>query len=250
MKLKLLSLLPFVLLSSCTIINGYNYEDDGFVALSDNSVTLNNIKNVTVDWVNGSISLEQSEEDYLFLSETRTDYPLYYKVTNETLTIKLAKSGMPSRIINKMDKKLYLVLPKEFGELQLDTVDTYVNSYTDLTIDKAVLNNVNGYFGTQTYHAKETELNGVGTSYSFSYLSVKTENSINLEINTVQSDINIGFDKVDGFDIKWTGVQSTYSTDYGDMYSFGAERIKINFKGVKSNLSMFTVYRYEPAEGE
>ena len=250
MKLKLLSLLPFVLLTSCTTINGYNYEEDGFIALSDNNIKLDNVKNVIVDWVNGSVSLEQSEEDYLFLTETKTDYPLYYKVTNETLTIKLVKSGMPSRILNKLEKNLYLVLPKEFGDIQLDTVDTYISSYTDITINKATLNNVNGYFGTQTYHAKETYLNGVGTSYSFSYYQVKLEERVDLNVNTVNADINIGFAKEDGYEIKWAGVQSTFSSDYGSMYSFGAGRMKIDFNGVKSNLSLFTFYRPVPVEGE
>lgn len=248
MEFRFLTILPFVLLTSCTVIDGYKYDAEGFVELDGQNLTLDDINSVTVDWVNGSVYFEQSDADYLSLRESITDYPLYYKVDNGALTIRLTKSGMPSRIVNKMDKTLYVYLPESINYLKLDTVDTYVSIYAEVHLNKAEFNTVNGYVGTQTYKARETKINSVGTSYSFAR-SVPYENEdINYYISAVQSDINMGVKKEDGFDVKWNATQSTFSNDKNNQYQFGEKRNKIEFNGVKSNLSIYNTYEYYEGE--
>ena len=218
MKLRFLTILPFVLLTSCTVIDGYKYDAEGFVELDGQNLTLDDINSVTVDWVNGSVYFEQSDADYLSLRESITDYPLYYKVDNGALTIRLTKSGMPSRIVNKMDKALTVYLPESIDYLKVDTVDTFVGVYMEVHLDKAEFNTVNGYVGTQTYKARNTKISSVGTSYSFSRL-ISYENERNsFNISAVNSDVNMGFKKDDGFDVRWNATQSTFTNDINNQY--------------------------------
>lgn len=238
MRLKLLAVLPFILLTSCSINDDFKYESEGYQKLEiGNTCQIDDVKNVDIDWVNGSIFVNETENDYISFYETQAEVPLYYKVDNATLYIKLAKSGMPARIINRLEKSLYIDLPIDTNNINMKTVDTYVNLNPSTNVNEVSINSVNGYYNIPKMFAHILNISAVNTSY-FTRLYPYPEEIFTVNLDLVNADIEIGYKGECGYAVNWSGINSTFESAL-DEYKIGQEQLKINFDGVNSRLYVF-----------
>ena len=247
--LRLLAIIPVVLLTGCSI-DDYTYDEEGYVKLDSDSLELDDITSLDVDWINGDISIGYSSLDVLNVRESDSDYPLYYKITDHNLSIKLAKNGMPSRIINKIDKTLSIALPPTFDKLTVNAVNTYVSVYSYTKINTGVFNLVDGSFNSYIYAAKETVIDAVNNPFYFSFVDTIMENSTvldhNMKISAVSSNITMGISLDNGYEVDWTAVDCHFVAPYQNEKSLGEKKLKIAYNGVRSNLvlNVFDDYAY------
>lgn len=259
MKLRILAILPILLLSSCDIVDGYNYADEGYQKYSGEVTDFTDIENINVDWLNGSVSIGQNYDNIVSFYENDSDYPLYYKVDGKELNIKVVKSGMTSRHLKKLDKSLYLSLPAFTNKLTVSTVDTSIQMYGNVEVESGSFNTVNGYFSAEKYCAKSTKINSVETSYYFTYMKCPNSELIKstpddepsdapvylkheVDIDAVSASIQIGVDKINGYKVNCSGVKWDFQGLNGGKKNYGDELLEIDFDGVSSSLSLFTNY--------
>ena len=241
-RIKLLGLLPILLLSSCSLYNDYVYNDEGYAPLSDYSLDLTNIKNLDLNWVGGYISIYQDPEATPSISETRSEYPLYYKIDNDTLSIKFVRPHLPTRILNTLSKDLYIYLPLTFSSLRVEAVSSSIYMRA-VEIDEGSFDLVNTPLNAYYYVANKTRIDAVSSEVNFSPLvCYKNDESAYLEhkvdINAIQSSIGLGFAKDCGYIVSWDGIRCTYYSDYNNQKEYGNKLVKVDFEGVKSTLNM------------
>lgn len=93
----------------------YKYDNGGNFTAGD--TTLNSsIKNLDIDWVTGSVTVEYHDEDTVIVKETSNvsldnDTKLRWQLEGDTLTVKFAKSG--ARIKSNTEKHIVITLPAD-----------------------------------------------------------------------------------------------------------------------------------------
>ena len=246
MKAKILAVIPILLLTSCDFYNHYIYDDEGYQRFDGTLLELEGINKLDVGWVNGSVSIVQSDRDFLTAGESSSKYPFYYKIEEGCLSIKLAQSRLPSRIVNKLDKSLYVYLPVSFEEINVDAVNSSVYANV-IDIKKDRYNCVRSTFSAERILAHETDFNLVSTNCYVSYMECYKEENIKqkVSIDAVESEVTFGVDYVAGYIVDWDGIRSTFTSDNKNQKRFGKEKLNIDFDGVKSSLHLNEYYVFE-----
>lgn len=173
----------------------YNYDNanaytKGGAELSSDQT----IKEIEIDWLEGSVEISQGYVNTVTFSETGSDlsdaYQLRYKVENNVLTIKFCKSGVDSA--KAKSKALVVVLP---GDLRLDEVsintvsaDVSTNTLKSNNIDiETVSGNVNATNCSATDVEIETVSGNVKVSGDVANIDVNsTSGVIDCNVSTLR----------------------------------------------------------------
>ena len=93
----------------------YEYNETDFIALSELSTCVDDIKNINIDWPKGNVAIQKDENLNVCIeitSDTDLDNELYltrYKITDNTLFIKYCANGV--NIGDFKEKSLKLIVP-------------------------------------------------------------------------------------------------------------------------------------------
>lgn len=265
-KLALLLFAPIMTLASCGVAISYN--EKGYVALEDTSLSLDGITNVDVKWINGSVNVSQGTDSSFSLKETETEYPLYYKIeTNivdkkeeKTIYIKVAQSGISNAIINKLNKDLEITLPSSLDSLYLDSVNCSVSLKGDINVKNGKFNAVNGIINADHYQAENTRFETVNASISINHLDYKTvttdaticsddsgsnvckvekiegKNYVNFDV--INASITMNIDEEDGYLIGTNSINGSFTSEFGTEGHYGPAKITINVDVVNGNVKI------------
>lgn len=120
--------------------SGWSYENSDKYSAGSASLPADKIKNIEVNWGNGSVTLTATEDEKLSVSETskkklKTDEQLHYYLNGDTLIIqyRASKKNPFLNWSNNLGKKLEIQIPKETAS-RLETVITDGVS-SDIQID-------------------------------------------------------------------------------------------------------------------
>lgn len=257
-RIKSLLLLPVLFTLGCSISGDYKYDDTGYQVLDGASLSLDNIHNVEVNWVNGNVYCSQSAETTITVSETESEYPLYYKIKDDELSIQLTKSGTSSRVIDKLNKDLTLSLPASLYTLSMNLVKTKANFDGNVAMNKGEFNIVDGKCSFETYAASESnfkitnadlDIKCLDVSYSqknimltdgeggYQLLGEPQEHKI--DINVVNASIKVGINSEIGYKLDWTQVNSRFICEYGEnRYDYGNKLINLDVNAVNADFKI------------
>ena len=247
-KLKRLLLFPALLTMGCETT--YHYDDKGYQALEGGSLSLNDIHKLEVNWAGGNIACVQGQDEALVLLESQTDYPLYYKIEDDALTIHYAKNGTSSRAIDKLNKDLTIALPASLSELTLDTVNANVKMTGSISINKGKFNAVNGNYTFEAYAADESDFNLVNTILVISHLDVhyltpEEEFSLpspvehKIDMNVTDGEVRVAIEDIVGYKVEWEAINSSFISEFGaNNKEAGMQCIKIDYKAVNSDFKI------------
>lgn len=254
-RIKTLGLVPVLLLTSCDFYNHYVYDSEGYTPLEGTMDIFSDVTKLDLSWVGGYISITQDIEDELTISETSTDFHLYYKVNDGCLSIKYVQSGLPMRVFNKLEKNISIRLPLSFESLKVDTVSSTI-SMGAVGVTTGSFNIIDGSLSAYYYFAKKTDIDCVNASLYFSPISFieNTDGSYNaheVDIDAVQSDATVYYFRKHGYAVDFDGVKCRYTSELNNQKEYGDKLLKIKFDGVRSDLSMHEYYNdnENPEEG-
>ena len=239
-KYTLLLLLP-LLFTSCSDspYDDFVYANEGYIKLEGSSLELDNITDLTVDWINGSISCVQGNSSLLSFSESTSDYPLYYRIIDNSLTIKVAESGTSSRVISNLNKDLTLTVPSLFNGLNIEAIKTKVEIKNEFTIKDGTFSMVDASLVIDHYRSAKTAFNLVNVPLTINHLDIdKDKNYSSTSLNIVNRNATIGIKEENGYHIDWSGVNSTFASEYEDEKDYGDHKVRMGCKVVNGKVNI------------
>lgn len=133
---------------------GWNYPESGKYTAGPASLAAGKIKNINVNWLDGSVTLTAADTSQVTVKETsnkklRKEEQLHYYLKGDTLLIEYRGPGknIISAFGSGLSKKLEIQIPREhassLGEILVDGVSSDI-SLDDLKTKKLSLDNVSG----------------------------------------------------------------------------------------------------------
>lgn len=250
----------FIFLMALSGCSGITYNTLGYKPLEGSDVSFEGINSLSVDWINGSVIIEQGDNNKALVNESESEYPLYYKVNNQKLFIEVAKSGTSSAIINKLNKDLHIVVPSFLNYLYVSAVNASLYLKGDVTIEKGTFKTVNGNIKMDHYKASESSFDGVnnnieianidyaiaeqkdiciiqeGTSECVQPEPVAVEHTVNMDL--VNCVVNMGISSKVGYEYYYSSINSFVTSDFGDDASYKPDLIRLNLDLVNSSIKI------------
>ena len=240
MKKRFLFILPALLLSGCVVEGTYNYDNsEKFkeyvepLTIQQEGVTYTKLN---VGWLSGEVDI--TEGDAFTVKETnvneKSEYlPLYYFIDGETVNLQYCKSGTASNKTNNNSKKLEITIPSSVDYINLDLVSA-VYKVDALDVKELSFDVVSGVGTVNINTAEEVKLNSVSGGLDF-----KLKDSTGLktiDIDMVSGNVQLYFDGVRGYDLKFDTVSGSVSKDFVTPEDESLEKFKINFDSVSGTL--------------
>lgn len=206
---KILSVILLVsciaVLAGCAGGNGgskYTYEDENSYRTGGTAIT-DLIRTIEIDWYGGSVSVAYHDGDTVEFSETSENelteaMTLRYKVTDEALVIKYAKSG--TRLSSDHKKSLTVYIPKgtALRDVEIETVSADI-SVDHLTAAQTEIKTVSGSIDMKYMSILGTaDITSVSGTINASFASALT----GLYIETVSGSASAVVNKTEEFDIE------------------------------------------------
>lgn len=186
---------------------GWSYPESSKYTAGPAKLPADKIKNINVDWLDGSVTLTTADTDKLTVNETSrqklsADKQLHYYLKDDTLLIQYrgATKNLISTFSNGLSKKLEIQIPKKyaasFREIVVDGVSSDL-SLENLKAEKLYLDSVSGditlkNIKTDTLTADTTSgsLDSTALIVTTSAVTNTTSGSVSLEgtINDIQHD--------------------------------------------------------------
>lgn len=152
---------------------------------------MEDLKELTVDWISGSVTIELSDGDKVCIQETadasiREKDALRYGVSGNKLRIQACKKNY----VGKLPRKdLLIVLPRSLAaglkELEIDTVSASVSAY-ELHLDELEIDSVSGKVDFQDVVAEEARFDTVSGDVTLRDCSVDS-----LHMNSVSARLSV-----------------------------------------------------------
>lgn len=199
----LTGVLVFGLVNGFTSINcslgGYHYSNSSTyeIAKEEVSFSSSDIKSVEINWVGGSVNVEETSEDTIRVQETYSektgkneDNLMRYRVRNHQLTIQFCKSKWFINQSVRNDKTLTLYLPTQLYEkVEIATINANIdvqgkesNVYYPLKIDS-----VSGNICITQAHLSRLDIENVSGRIDVSKLFCKND----IDIDTVSGSVSL-----------------------------------------------------------
>ena len=240
---KCLLILPALSIAACSIKSDYQYDTTGYQAIEGASLSLENVHHVEVNWLNGNLYCSQSQSESLAIVESESEYPMYYKIKDDKLTIQFAKSGLSSRVIDNLNKDLTLALPASLTSLSVNLAKVKAEMTGKIAISKGQFNLADGQCSFETYDADESDFNLVNTNLEIKRVDVNYQSNEpqkhEMDINVVNASIKFGIDSEIGYKLDWKQVNSRFICEYGDNnYEVGNKLINLDIDAVNTDFKI------------
>ena len=200
--------------AAASIGNMFNYENESAYSIGGASVSATEINSLSVDWVNGSITINPSTDgsDTITFSEigqTNEDLTLRYLVDNGTLKIKFCKSHTTIKSLKNLNKDLMITVPqKVWSELDIDSVSAEININSQ-TASKLEIDNVSGLI-TAKGEFKNIDIDNVSGNAVIS----NTASNGSYDIDTVSGDFTLAFPQnISGFAVNYDSVSGDVNAE-------------------------------------
>lgn len=203
--------IPFLSFSS------FQYANEEKYTVGDNSITADQLKELDINWVSGSITLEAYDGDTIEITETcdsdiSSDDRVRSCYENGVLTIQFRKSTFLLFGTQASGKNLKIRIPKALAEgienLSLDSVSSE-NSITGLSVKHCDIDTVSGdltFDGT----LQNLELDTVSGKCRIS--SQKAPD--NIEADSVSGDVTLKIPGDSGFTAEQDGVSGNFNSEF------------------------------------
>lgn len=231
----------------------YTYDNENDYIAGSSVVISEQITNIDVDWISGSVKIIAHDSDKIKCEESASDpieekYQLRYRVKGDTLYIKPCKSMRTFNKIPYKDLKIYIPydLASAMNEIDVETASAEI-SLTEITareldlstasgdvwLEKCSavdinLENVSGYINLTETNADKVEAEFVSSNIEIMgtvgrlsvesvsgnvYLDSDTAPNI-VDISTVSGDIKFEIPENDGFSIELDSVSGKVTSDF------------------------------------
>lgn len=200
---------------------GHDFLKDGTVS-DQGSVKASKIRNIEIDWVSGSITIQSGDTDQIVFSETSSDSQkntMVWNQTGDTLKIQFRQSrGLFGISINdEKPKDLTITIPKDWvgNELSIDSVSAKVN-VADINIKELDLDTVSGSIDL-TGSVTNVELDSVSASCTLN-LSAGVKS---IDMNCLSAELTVFLPENQGFTAEVDGLDGDITTDFSVTTSNG-----------------------------
>lgn len=172
---------------------------------SSGQVSASEVRNLHIEWVNGSITIQPGDTDVISFSESgiyAEDEQMVWKQSGDTLTIQFSKPQVFLGIAFNSSKDLVVLVPRDWqaNDLDIESVSAKIE-VSDLTASEIDLENVSGtcYFTNCTTSDLSVETVSGNVTYEgiFSTMDCSTV-SANCTLNALSNPRELSLDSVSG----------------------------------------------------
>lgn len=226
------------------------------------SVDADQVSDLKIEWVAGSITIIPGDTEQIEFSETGNDEkPMVWKQAGNKLLIQFCE--FPHRVyfghpFNDYSKDLVITVPKDWlaHEVEIDAASANV-TISDLTVTEIDVNTVSGECDLNNCVVEDLSMESVsgninfaGSLGSLSCTTVSAKCSIatdvvprDVELECVSGNMELTLPKNAGFSAKIDSLKSDLISDFpvtknGSTYTSGDGACKIEFDGVSGKLTI------------
>lgn len=205
-------------------------------AVSSGSVPADSVRNLDIEWVSGSITIQPGDTDTIAFSEPENipeDQKLVWKQSGDTLKIQFCKSqihfGFSFGSAFTYSKDLVVTVPRDWNcqELDISSVSAEITA-TGLEAQEIDLENVSGRCVFEDCHANNVSLETVSGNITFngtldelgcSAVSARCTLVLsnvprNIQLDGVSGDLDITLPEDAGFTASLDSASGSISTDF------------------------------------
>lgn len=203
---------------------------------SSGEVSAAQIRNLNIEWVNGSITIQSGGTDVITFSETGIGEQMVWKQAGDTLMIQFRKSKVPFGLSFDSSKDLVITVPPNWlcNELDINSVSAKIE-VSDLTADEIDLENVSGNCTFENCSTNELTVDTVsgnviyeGTLYTMNCNSVSANCTLTtgvqpreLSLDSVSGDLILELPEHCGFSASIDSMSGSISSEFGTTASKG-----------------------------
>lgn len=209
LSIMIATLLSMSLLSSCKIIGRYErYENAELYTAGDFTYSAADVKEVEIDWINGSIEIVQTDSAELSVTETSIKdihKTFHHYLDGATLKIKFCEAGAKTKVDNQF-KRLRVEIPASV-HLEIDSVSAPI-TIGEATLSSLSVETVSGKLTAENIHAPKVDIESTRADISLG-LSAQTI----AEIETTSGDITLSLLKNMGATIVYETLSGKFTTE-------------------------------------
>ena len=234
MKIKrFLPLLLIPFLSGCHVVpNTYNYNDaDKYVAYTASTQITNQITDLEINYVSGSVTVEKGEQ--FKIEESQHDYPCYYWNNTETkkFTVQFVQNGLDLDNKTFTNKHLTITVPENLKTFSLNLISARFE------VNEFKINTVSGTGRAILGSNKKTDINTVSGNVNLKVISTLEEENINIE--SVSGDIILVLDERRGFNLRFDSISGEPTNEFGEPTNPDLSKFSINMDSISGDLSIY-----------
>lgn len=235
---------------------------EGGTLSSSGSVTASQIKDIEIEWVAGSITIQPGDVDSILFEETgakKESEMMVWKQSGDTLIIQFSEGDTVSfGFNNSYSKDLTITVPKDWScdELSIDSVSAKID-VSDLTINEMDLDNVSGVctfgdcaVGTISLDTVSGDIRFGGTlnilecdAVSASCIITLLNTPQRVDMDGVSGDLDLTLPEDCGFTVSVDTGSGGFSSDFATTtqngnYVYGDGSCRINVSGVSGDVTI------------
>lgn len=247
-----------------SFIVDFGYYSESYTT-GGNSLPADDIKNISVEWAAGSITIEPSDnpadsDSIYFIEEgfTTQETEMVYSLEGNTLSIRYSKPGFMIGFVSTPVKNLTVKVPADWvcGELSIDAAATDVRIYA-LTAEEVDMDSASGIcrfencsFGDLDIDTASGDIEFIGSlttlecdaaSADITAQFITAPNRIS--IDGVSGRLTITLPQECGFSVSMDSLSGTFSSDFAvmkknDDYVFGDGACRIDTSTVSGDIEI------------
>lgn len=222
------------------------------------------IKEIEIEWVSGSITIQPGDTDSIEFSEsevTKEKYKMVWKQSGSTLKIQYCKDSVsfPSFGINvDVSKDLVITVPQDWvcDSLEIDAASATVN-ISNMTISEMEFDGASGACTFENCAVGELSMDTVSGDVDFSgtlnvldfdgasaSCRIQVTNVPNMiDIDTASGDLDLYLPEECGFSCKLTSMSGNFTSDYSTTtqnghHVYGDGSCRINVDAMSGDVSI------------
>jgi DUF4097 and DUF4098 domain-containing protein YvlB len=209
LSIMIATLLSLSLLSGCKIVGRYErYENAQLYTAGDFTYSAMDVKEVEIDWINGSIEIVQTDGAELSVTETSIKdihKTFHHYLDGTTLKIKFCESGAKTNVDGQY-KNLRVEIPDSI-HLEIESVSAPI-TIGEATLSSLSVETVSGKLTAENVHTPRLEIDSVSADIELG-LSAQTI----AEIETTSGDITLSLLKNMGATIVYETLSGKFTTE-------------------------------------
>jgi DUF4097 and DUF4098 domain-containing protein YvlB len=223
----------------------YHYDNsESYIAASDYHWEKNLITSIDLDWVNGDIVVEKTNQTYFSYSEeflssstdsTNTSYLAHYYLDGTTLKIRYLENGVAYDDYHNISKRITISLPESLSKIKISSVSCTVKM-EEVEISNVQLSSVSGDITMKNLLSNNVELNTVSGNITVTQTSTISK----IKIDTVSSNCKMYLPDEIGYHCDFSVVSGSYysSKKESNQYSYFDEAMTIDYNSVSGSFSI------------
>ena len=179
----------------------YSFDTRNFIEAVGDVTPTSAIDSIVIDWVAGNVTVKTGSQESVTVHETAVgssaDVPLYYKVSNSTLTIAFAKNGTQCK---NLTKNLTVTVPQGrlLSALTVNSVSSTVH------VDSAVTGELSVEAVAGRVECAIDRVDKVEVSTTSASVNLRANYAHELNVETVSGTLNLTLPSFDELEIEST----------------------------------------------